>query len=56
MKLKFSEIENKVNDRNHDKYITTPEVNTLAARVFNTTLAHTNLITKTDLDTELKKN
>ena len=28
---KISEIENKVNDHNHDKYITTPEFNTLAA-------------------------
>ena len=26
---KISEIENKVNDYNHDKYITTPEFNTL---------------------------
>ena len=32
---KISEIENKVNDRNHDKYITTPEFNTMAATVFN---------------------
>ena len=31
---KISEIENKVNDHNHDKYITTPEFNTLAAGVF----------------------
>ena len=30
---KISEIENKVNDHNHDKYITTPEFNTLAADV-----------------------
>ena len=31
----ISEIENKVNDHNHDKYITIPEFNTLAPRVFN---------------------
>ena len=31
---KTSEIENKVNDHNHDKYITTPEINTMAADVF----------------------
>ena len=30
-KTKISEIENKVNDHNHDKYITNPEFNTLAA-------------------------
>ena len=28
-------IENKVNDHNHDKYITTPEFNTLAADAFS---------------------
>ena len=52
---KISEIEKKVNDHNHDKYITTPEFNTLAARVFNARLAQANLITKTDFDTRLKK-
>ena len=31
----ISEIENKVSDHNHDKYITTPEFNILAAWVFN---------------------
>ena len=36
---KISEIENKVNDHNHDKYITTPEFNTLAADVFKVRLA-----------------
>ena len=36
---KVSEIENKVNDDNHDKYITSPEFNMLAARVFNARLA-----------------
>ena len=30
-----TEIENKLNDHNHDKYIATPEFNTLAADVFN---------------------
>ena len=30
---KISEIEKKVSDHNHDKYITTPEFNILAARV-----------------------
>ena len=45
---KISEIENKVNDHNHDKYITTPKFNALAARVFNARLAQANLVTKTD--------
>ena len=36
---KISEIEDKVNDHNHDKYITTPEFNTMAADVFNARLA-----------------
>ena len=43
----------KLTDHNHDKYINTQEVNTLAASVFNATLAQTNLITKTDFDTKL---
>ena len=32
----------------HDKYITSPEFNTLAADVFNARIAEVNLITKTD--------
>ena len=52
---KISEIENKVNDHHHDKYITTPKFNTMAAKFFNARLARANLITKKDLDTELKK-
>ena len=44
---KISEIEKKVIDHNQDKYITTPEFNSLAARVFNARLlAQVNLITK----------
>ena len=31
---KISEIEKKITDHNHDKYITTPEFNNLAAKVF----------------------
>ena len=49
------DIEKKITDHNHDKYITTSEFNTLAARVFNARLAQANLVTKTDFDTELKK-
>ena len=36
---KISELEKKLTDYNHDKYITTPEFNTLAADVFNARLA-----------------
>ena len=50
---KVIEIENKVNNRNHRKYIITPEVNKLAADVFNARLAQANLITKTDFDAKL---
>ena len=35
---KMSELEKKLIDHNHDKYITTPELNTLAASVFNARL------------------
>ena len=52
---KISEIEGKIIDHNHDKYITTPEFNNLAARVFIARLAQANLVTKTDFYTELKK-
>ena len=48
----ISEPEKKLTDHNHDKYITTPEFDTLAADVFNTRLAQVNLITKTDFDTK----
>ena len=52
---KVSDIEKKITDDNHDKYITTPECNTLAANVFNARIRLANLIPKRDLDTELKK-
>ena len=49
---KITDIEKKLIDRNHDKYITTPEFNTLAA-VFNARLTQANLISKTDFDAKL---
>ena len=52
---KISELEKKLTDHNHDKYVTTPEFNTLAANVFNARLAQGNLITKTDFDANRKK-
>ena len=50
---KITEIENTLTDHNHDKYITTPEFNTLAEDVFNRTLVQANLTTKTDFDAKL---
>ena len=42
-------------DHNHDKYITTPEFNTMAASVCNASLpAQTHLIKKTEFDAKLK--
>ena len=50
---KISEIEKKLTDHNHDKYITTPEFDTLAADVFNARLAQANVIAKIDFDAKL---
>ena len=50
---KITEIENKLNNHNHDKYITTPEFNTLAAIVFNARLSQGSLVRKTDFDAKL---
>ena len=43
--LKSSELEKKLTDHDHDKYVATSEFNTLAANVFNAKLAQANLIT-----------
>ena len=51
--LKVAEIENKLNNHNHDKYIDTPEFNKLATDGFDVRLAQANLITKTDFDAKL---
>ena len=50
---KVTEIENKLNNHNHDRYIDTQEFNKLAADVFHARLAKANLITKTDFDAKL---
>ena len=50
---KITDIENKLTNHNHDKYVATSEFNTLAANVFNTRLTQANLITKIDFDTKL---
>ena len=50
---KITEIEKKLTDHNHDKYITTPEFNNLASDVFNARLAQANLMAKTDFDAKM---
>ena len=50
---KITEIENKLTNHNHDKYIDTQEFDKLATDVFNARLAQVNLITKTDFDAKL---
>ena len=50
---KVTEVEKKLTDHNHDKYIDTSEFNKLAADVFNARLAQANLITKTDFNSKL---
>ena len=52
---KITNIENKLNNHNHDKYVATSEFNTFAADVFNARLAQANLITKTDFDAKLSR-
>ena len=49
----ISELEKKLTDHNHEKYIATPHFNNLAANVFNAGLAQAHLITKTDFDVKL---
>ena len=52
---KVTDIENKLNNHNHDKYVATSDFNTLTANVFNARLAQANLITKTDFDATANK-
>ena len=47
---KVTEIENTLNNDNHDKYIDTSESNKLAVDAFNARLAQENLVTKTAFD------
>ena len=50
---KIPEIENKLNNHNHDRYTDTQEFNKLAADVFNARLAEANLVTKRDFEAKL---
>ena len=52
---KIFDTEKKIDDQNHDKYITTPEFNAMVASTFNTRLAaQTDLIRKPEYDVKLK--
>ena len=46
-------LKKKLTENTHDRYITTPEFDKLAADVFKTRLAQANLVTKTDFDNKL---
>ena len=51
---KITEIENKLIDQNHDKYITTPDFSKLTAENFPARLKQASLVTKTYFDAKLK--
>ena len=50
---KVNEIEKKITDHKHDKYITTPEFNKLTEENFAARLAKANLVTKIDFYNKL---
>ena len=52
---KISDIEKKITDHNHDKYITSPESNTLAAEALTARLAQAKVVAKADFDTKLQE-
>ena len=48
----MTNIQKKLNNHNHEKYIDTSKFNALATKIFNERLAQANLITKTDFNTK----
>ena len=50
----ISDIEKKITDHDHDKYINTPEFNSLAAGFFTARLAQADLVTKINFDNKLQ--
>ena len=54
MMQKLLKLKKKLTDHNHDKYITTPEFNNLAAGDFAARLKQADLVTKTDFDRKLR--
>ena len=51
---KINEIEKKIIDHNHGRYVTTPEFNKLKTENFKARLAQASLLTKTDFDIKLQ--
>ena len=47
-------MKNELTDHDHDKFITIPEFNNLAAAVFDIRLNRASLVAKTDFDDKLK--
>ena len=52
---KISKIERKINDHNHDIYITTPEFNKFTAEIFAARLKEANVGDKSDIANFVKK-
>ena len=52
---KITEVENKLNNQNHDKYIDTQKFDKLTADVFNARIALAKLITKTEFVSKLSR-
>ena len=50
---KITKTEKKLTNHDHDKYIASPEFNTVAAGAFDAKLKQGNLISKTDFDAKL---
>ena len=50
---KLVKLKKKLTDRNHAKYITTPEFNTFTKEIFDATAKQADLVTMTDFDTKL---
>ena len=50
---KINEIEKKVTNHNHDKYITIPGFNKCTAEIFATRLTQADYLTKADFDAKL---
>ena len=48
-------MENKLNNHNYNKYITTPDFNKLAEDLFDVRVAQANLLTKMDFDAKLSR-
>ena len=48
-------MENKINDHNHDNFITTPEFNTFTADIFDLRLKRSNLACKSDISNFVNK-